>query len=234
MTYSRFVRWLKIGLPLIALAILSAVFLLPRERSFDGGLIYSTADLIALGEGMNVDNPRFSGSTEKGEPFVVSADSAVPDGPDPEQIVLHAPRAALDLADRSLTLTAEGGELSPKTHRLELSGAVRLVTTDGYVVETAWVEADVRKGALRAPGRIRAEGPRGSIEAGSFRAERSTGGGGEGDAAPGGLSKGDRFWFENGVKVTYAPAPAGGADAAPDDKKTAAEKTDAATTGAEK
>ncbi|MGG7566856.1 LPS export ABC transporter periplasmic protein LptC [Rhodovulum sp. DZ06] len=209
MTYSRFVRWLKLGLPLIALAILSAVFLLPKDRAFDGGLIYSTADLIALGEGMNVDNPRFTGTTEAGEPFVVAADNAVPDGPNPSQIVLARPRASIDQDDRSISLTAREGELRPKAHLLELSGDVRLDTTDGWQVRTNWVEADIKRGIVRAPGKVRAEGPQGAIEAGSFRAEQ----GGTGDlgapAANQGLSSDARFWFENGVKVTYAPRPRG-------------------------
>ena len=63
------VRWLKVGLPLVALGLLTALFLFPRQTGFEGGLVYSTADLIALGEGMTVSNPRFSGSTEAGEPF---------------------------------------------------------------------------------------------------------------------------------------------------------------------
>lgn len=212
MTYSRFVRWLKLGLPLIALAILSAVFLLPKDRGFDSGLIYSTADLIALGEGMTVDNPRFTGATQAGEPFVVAADNAVPDGPDPTQIVLARPRASLDQADRSIVLTAREGELRPKAHLLELSGDVRLDTTDGWQVRANWVEADVKRGIVRAPGKVRAEGPQGAIEAGSFRAER---GGADAEGAPAanqGLSSEARFWFENGVKVTYAPRPRGEAE----------------------
>lgn len=211
MTYSRFVRWLKIGLPLIALAILSAVFLLPKDRGFDAGLIYSTADLVALGEGMTVSNPRFTGATKAGEPFVVAADNAVPDGPDPEQIVLARPRASIDQKDRSIVLTAREGELRPKDQRLELSGDVRVETTDGFTVRTNWVEADVRRGEIRAPGAVTAKGPQGEIRAGSFRAERADSNEEESPAANQGLPSTSRFWFENGVKVTYAPAPRGAA-----------------------
>ena len=56
--YSRAVRWLKIGLPLLALALLSTIFLVPREVSFEGGLVYTSADLLALGEGLAVTRPR--------------------------------------------------------------------------------------------------------------------------------------------------------------------------------
>lgn len=208
MLYSKLVRWLKIGLPLLALGLLSAVFLLPRENGFDGGLIYSTADLLALGEGLTVSNPRFTGSTEQGEPFVVSARTATPDGPDPKEVVLDAPDAEIDQAERTITLTAATGTLLPKESRLSLSGGVTLVTSDGYEVTTDAVDANIKTGTLDAPGPVRAVGPQGSIEAGSFRAERAPRAkDGAAPAATTGLSVGDRFWFENRVKVTYAPAP---------------------------
>ncbi|MFT6773807.1 MAG: lipopolysaccharide export system protein LptC [Paracoccaceae bacterium] len=218
MNYSRAVRWLKIGLPLLALGLLSAVFLLPRDTGFDGGLIYSTADLLKLGEGLTVSNPRFTGTTEKGEPFVVSAVAAIPDGPDPTLVTLDAPRAEIDQSGRSITLTSAAGSLRPKDNTLALTGGVTLVTSDGYRVTTDRIEANIKDGAMRAPGPVRAVGPQGAIEAGSFRAERAPktkpdagsltdGQPAEPPAATGALSVGDRIWFENRVKVTYAPAP---------------------------
>lgn len=221
MNYSKAVRWLKIGLPLLALGLLSAVFLLPRDHGFDGGLIYSTADLLALGEGLTVSNPRFTGTTEEGEPFVVSATTATPDGPDPEEVVLASPEATIDQDARSVVLTATTGTLLPKKSLLTLSGAVTLVTSDGYEVTTAHVNANIKTGTLDAPGPVHAVGPQGAIEAGSFRAERAPrADAGAAPAATTGLPVGDRIWFENRVKVTYAPAPRGSGDtggASPED-----------------
>lgn len=202
MTYSRTVRWLKIGLPLLALAILTSLFLIPRDQGFDGGLIYSTADLIALGEGMTVSNPRFTGATDAGEPFIVSAASATPDGPDPTEVALSAPRAEIDQAERSVSLQAAAGMMHPRDGRIALDGGVRLETTDGYLVTTEAVSADVKGGTLTAPGAVRAVSPHGVIEAGSFRAIREES---QKDAASPGA--GTKFWFEDGVKVTYDPRP---------------------------
>ncbi len=210
-TYSRIVRWLKIGLPLLALGLLSAVFLLPRDHGFDGGLIYSTADLLALGEGLTVSNPRFTGTTEEGEPFVVSAATATPDGPDPKQVVLAAPEASIDQKDRSVSLTAAEGTLLPKESRLMLTGGVTLVTSDGYEVTTAQVNANIKTGTMDAPGPVRAvgQGFHESRHIGSaVRAPKTAD-----PAATGGVPVGDRIWFENRVKVTYAPAPRGTGDA---------------------
>jgi lipopolysaccharide export system protein LptC len=213
--YTRLVRGLKIALPLLALGLLSSIFLWPREARFDGGLVYTSADLLALGEGLAVTRPRIAGATEAGEPFVVTAEQATPDGPDPETVALDAVRAEFRQADgREIVLAAAKGSLHPKAERLSLSGDVALDTSDGYRVRTDRVEADLGAGALVAPGRVVAEGPQGAITAGSFRARRVTGE--EAAAAEtqddpprlGALPPGDYLWFEGGVRVTWQPAPA--------------------------
>ncbi|MEM6439323.1 MAG: LPS export ABC transporter periplasmic protein LptC [Pseudomonadota bacterium] len=209
--YSRFVRRLKIGLPLLALALMSALFLIPRETRFDGGLVYTSADLLALGEGLAVTSPSIAGATEAGEPFVVEAERAVPDGPDPSQVELEDVRGAFEQAEgREITLAASTGVLRPKDQTLALSGDVRLDTSDGYAVRTQSVEADLNAGSVMAPGPVSAIGPAGSIEAGRFHARRIE----EGDAAApelGETAPGDYLWFEGGVTVRWVPQTNGAA-----------------------
>ncbi|MEO0681547.1 MAG: hypothetical protein AAF192_14155 [Pseudomonadota bacterium] len=206
--YTRTVRRLKILLPLVALALLSMLFLFPREARFDGGVVYTSADLLALGEGLAVTSPSISGATEAGEPFVVVADRAVPDGPDPSLITLDVVRAEFEQAEgRKLELSAEAGTLRPKDQTLALAGRVRLTTSDGYRVATEAVEADLAAGEVRAPGPVRAEGPQGFIEAGRFRATRSPRkdpGSDDADAL-GEPAAGDYLWFEGGVTVRWDP-----------------------------
>jgi lipopolysaccharide export system protein LptC len=204
------VRGLKIALPLLALALLSSIFLWPRETRFEGGLVYTSADLVALGEGLAVTRPRIAGATEAGEPFVVTAERATPDGPDPETVELDDVRAEFMQGEgREIVLAAASGALRPKAETLSLSGDVALDTSDGYRVRTDRVEADLGAGELVAPGPVTAEGPRGSITAGSFRARRVAAPGTGGEEAPlGALPPGDYLWFEGGVRVTWTPAPA--------------------------
>lgn len=205
--YTRLVRGLKVALPLLALALLAGLFLLPRETELDGVTIETSADLLALGEGLAVTRPRIAGATAAGEPFVVTAERATPDGPDPEEVTLERVRAEfLQAEGRAVTLAAEAGELRPKDRTLALSGDVALDTSDGYRIRTGRVEADLEAGTLSAPGPVRAEGPQGAIEAGSFRARRIAAPEDGADAALGGPRPGDYLRFEGGVRVTWTPA----------------------------
>ena len=208
--YSRLVRRLKIALPLLALALLSAIFLMPGRDRLDLGLLYSSADLLKLGEGLSVSRPRIEGSTARGEPYVVEAEMATPDGPDPSLVELDQVRAAFTQADgREIQVQAGEGALRPKDQTLSLGGRVTMTTSDGYRVETDRIEADLGAGAAEAPGPVTAEGPAGAIESGSFRALRVESDEEDSAQALGALPPGDYLWFENGVRVTWRPeAPA--------------------------
>ncbi|MEM1314739.1 MAG: LPS export ABC transporter periplasmic protein LptC [Pseudomonadota bacterium] len=216
--YTRVVRLLKIGLPLVALALMSALFLIPRETRFEGGLVYTSADLLALGEGLAVTSPSIAGATEAGEPFVVEAERAVPDGPDPTRVDLEIVLGAYQQAEgREITVAARTGVLRPKDQTLSLEGDVRLDTSDGYAVRMDVVEADLRAGSIVSSGPVSARGPAGSIEAGSFRARRIDAP--DADAAAvelGDASPGDYLWFEDGVTVRWVPQDGTETDAAED------------------
>lgn len=199
--YSRAVRILRIGLPLVAIGLMSTIFLVSRE-DFAGGFRFSAEDYAALGEGLRLARPRFTGMTAKGEPWSVSAEWALPDRPNPTVVTLGAVRAEIVMADgRTVRVEAAEGTLRPRPQTVALSGGVTVTTSDGYRAETATAEADIRAGTLVAPGAVRALGPRGRIEAGRLTMTRRSAAAGE----PGE----ETVLFEGGVRVVWHPGKGG-------------------------
>lgn len=198
--YSRAVRVLRILLPLGALGLMSSVFLVTRD-TFPAGIRFSASDFEALDDGLRLTAPRFSGTTEAGEPFMISADWALPDAPDPTEIRLHAIAARIEMADgRTAELGAAEGLLRPKAQTVALRGGVVLTTSDGYEARTESAQVDLRARTLTAPGAVSAEGPLGRIEAGRLdmiRPERSE----NPDAE-------ELIVFRDGVRVVYQPGSA--------------------------
>lgn len=195
--YSRLVALMKVALPLGAVALIAAIFLSARDRG-DLTDIFTPEELARLGAGLRLDNPRFAGVTDKGEPFVVRADWALPDSAMPRVIELEEPRGEIDLNDgRTVRVRAETGLLDRAAETATLRGSVRLETSDGYLIETGHVGVDLEERTARAPGTVTASGPRGTVEAGSMRAR----------SGPGGIADG-QIWFENGVRLVFIPREA--------------------------
>ena len=162
---------MKILLPIGALVVIGAIFLIGRE----GATIFDSetaSQLAKVSTGMRLDNPRFSGLTDEGDPFVITADWALPDGAMPNRIVLENPVGNLRSGKQVLTVTAESGELLRDEERLHLGGRVVMESSDGYRIETEAIDVDLASRSAVSPERLRAEGPRGSIEADQVRIKR--------------------------------------------------------------
>ena len=186
-SYSSAVRWLRLGLPLMAVAILVGVFYSGRPSGGAQEIIFRTGQFAALQGGLRLTNPRFTGATSAGEPFMVRANWAEPDGPDPQRITLNTVVSEIVQANgEKLTIQASSGELAPKAQTVMLSGGVTLRTTDGYTATTQTLRADAKKRSMISDGQVHAQGPLGQLTAGNIRVEEGQGG---------------VMYFENGVRV---------------------------------
>lgn len=197
--YSRLVRWAKVLLPVTALLLVGAIFLIDRDYE-DSFLPPGMA--AELGAGMQLENPRFAGVTEAGEPFTVRARRALPDGPVPDLIELDAPEGDIQFGEGTgITVTALKGVMSRAEETLTLSGRVTALSSDGYRAETGRLVIDLENKTALAPGEVRGFGPGGSITAGQMRAAQDVP-----PRAP--WSGGTVIRFDGGVTVVFIPGEA--------------------------
>jgi lipopolysaccharide export system protein LptC len=196
--YSRAVAWMKVLLPLGAVAVIAVLFLSAQKQG-DLADIFTAEELITLGAGLRLDNPRFAGVTDQGEPFAIRADWALPDSAMPRLIDLERPKGEIEMNDgRTIAVSAASGQMRREQKILVLEGEVVLDTSDGYRVETELIEIDLAANTAKGPGPVTGTGPLGEIQAGSFRA----------DAGKGGERNG-QIWFENRVRLVFIPDTGG-------------------------
>ena len=77
--YSRIVEWLRIALPLIAIGILSTLFLLSEAPDPERALPYAEVDVAQLARELRLSEPRFAGVTPEGREITLRAEAAAPD-----------------------------------------------------------------------------------------------------------------------------------------------------------
>lgn len=192
--YSRLVAVLKVALPLVALGLLSALFLAPGGDRPGGDLVFSQRDLAALGSGLRISDAIFSGETSGNDAFRFTAVSVVPDAAPPTHAEISELSGRIDLTDGpSVSVTAATGSLDLENQRLQLDGAIDIETSNGWQMETEAMAIDLRAGTLKAEP-VLAQGPLGRIESQSLSIEPAAS---DGDAR--------RFLFENSVRVLYLP-----------------------------
>lgn len=193
-SYSTIVRGLTVVLPLVALALLSTLFLVARTQPENDNLpfIQELQDR-ADAAGNAVRTPFFSGTTDTGDAVTLRADLVIPDPTNPGDATAENLRADIQFEDGStLQVDADQGEYTNTDERLELRGNVVLRSSTGYDLYTSVLIADIAAGEASSPGAVRAEGPPGTIDAGALDLRRKAD-----DAI--------ELVFTNGVKLIYVP-----------------------------
>lgn len=168
-SYSRFVALTKIMLPLAALALLSTLFLFARGSDPTGNLPFSKVEVDQIVREQRLSAPKFSGVTKDGTSVQISADIARPDTTNPQRMTGEGLSALLQLPDSAtVEITAPHGTIDAGAGLVTLSGEVLLATSTGYRVTADALTASLEATSVISPKPVVAEGPIGTLNAGSM------------------------------------------------------------------
>lgn len=192
--HTRVVGWLKVALPLTALAILSTLFLVARRIDPEAALPYAEVDVEDLAREPRMTAPTYAGTTEDGASVTLSADEARPaaEGQPAQAVGLRLDLATPDGGTTALVATE--ARMDDTARQLVLSGGVTVTTSTGYRLETAEVAAKLDRTGLESRGSVRATGPAGEITADGMVLSQD-------NRAPGEYV----LVFKGGVRLVYQP-----------------------------
>jgi lipopolysaccharide export system protein LptC len=199
--HSRVVAILKVGMPLVALALLVGLFFGQPGDDLDSqrGLVFAPGDVEALGSGLAIRNPTFTGVTSSQDRFRFTAALVEPDAAPPQRAAITTLAGEVTFADGpTVAVSGATGDLDVPTQRLDLTGGVVLATADGYRIEAEKVTLDLKAGSMIAGDAVETTGPLGRIDSGSLRVA---------PAAESGEAR--RFSFSDGVRLLYDPPDPG-------------------------
>jgi len=192
--YSRFVTWLKILLPLVALGLLSTLFMFSSRIEPGGSIPFAEREVTERIRGQQVTKPFFSSTTDSGDRILFSA-SDLTRATD-AQTKARNMHIRLDFAEGTgLDISADEGRTNADTNQVELEGNILLQGLGGYSLRTSQMSADLTEIEIVAPQTVTGQGPIGELTAGDMRifgTNQST------------LS---RIVFSNGVRLVYMPQP---------------------------
>ncbi len=195
--YSRLVAGLKIILPLLALGILSTLFLLSRNVEPSQELPYADVDAREFAREQRVGAPNYTGVASNGAAITVTADSARPQLTDPKVVLARNLTAEIKQTDGStLNISSPDGTFNTETQNAVLTAGVLVTSSDGYRLTSETLDARMDGSRAETETPVLIEGPQNRIEAGSMIMELETGQDGR---------AGYVVVFNEGVKLIYTP-----------------------------
>lgn len=192
--HTRVVGWLKVGLPLMALAILSTLFLVADRIDPEDALPYAEVDVEGLAREPRMTAPTYAGTTTDGAALTLTAEEARPAAGD-TPAEARGLRLDLDTPDGGQTeLRAGSAVMHDAARQVVLSGGVTVTTGTGYRLETAEVVANLDRSGLESGGEVTATGPAGKITSGGMSLHQD-------NQTPGNYL----LVFNKGVRLVYLP-----------------------------
>jgi lipopolysaccharide export system protein LptC len=193
--WSRWVVLLKIILPLIALALLSSIFLLSRTIDPTATIPFTEVDVEDRAREPRLTTPKFSGVTSDGGRVTVDATDMRPDLGRPGS------GSATDLRARMVSQTgettdvaADRGKVDTQAGTYEMTGAVKAVLSTGYTIAAPKMVGLLNATQLDATGPVTATSPLGRITADAMQLRSDP-------AAPGNYL----VVFKGRVRLVYDP-----------------------------
>ena len=168
--HSRAVFWLKILLPLAALAALSTLFLVPRNVRPEDAIPYARVDITKRANDPRLTGAAYAGMTADGATLTVNAAEVRPGISGTANAGLATGILGhLATPDGARTdMTAGQAQLDQAAQLVTLSGGVVVTNSLGYRVETPGLRVRLDQTALDSDGPVKVSGPLGQIEAASM------------------------------------------------------------------
>jgi len=191
-SYSRFVGWMRITLPVIACVIVVLIVAWPQlQKAPDKFRLGVSSTTILDTGGQEVVNPRYTGIDKNNRPFTVTADTASPQQDQPQLISLSFPKADITTQNGAwLALSAQAGRYNRNSEELDLNGAVDLFHDTGHEIRTSKARIFLKKGMASGNDDVEGHGPVGTVRSKGFLI----------------LEKGDRLIFTGKARLVLYPS----------------------------
>jgi lipopolysaccharide export system protein LptC len=136
---ARAMRRMRVALPILALVLIAAFFLNTRQSGVDDAFLEDFADLEATPQNLKTAKPHFTGVDARGNPYEVTAETALQQADGGKVVDLEAPRAVTSTGEGRSVVAAAAGVFDADAKRLDLKEGVTFEHKVGatiYVLKT--------------------------------------------------------------------------------------------------
>ncbi len=194
-SYSRFIAFAKVILPLVALGIMATLFLFQKSVSPNTTIPYSDVQISEIMREQRIGAPSYAGVAKDGTAISVRAKTAKPDPANSARVTAEFLSAMIEYPNGgSVSLASDAGSINSSTQKATMAGNVVVTTSTGFRIATQGLEFALGKTDVKTTSPITANSPFGTLEAGQMAIERNTQ-----------TNNHKVLRFTKGVKLIYTP-----------------------------
>ena len=169
--HDRLIKLAKIGLPSAVGVLVAFLALAPLDREGDVSFILDKNKVDNAHERMRVEEARYTGEDNKGQPFQIVAQRALQQTSDVPVVDIWGMMARLGLSQGPLSIAANKARYDLDQQKVMVQGPVRVSGPDGYQLATRDVLVDLKSRNLSSNGGVSGRMELGEFQAGRLRAD---------------------------------------------------------------
>ncbi|HNS43763.1 MAG TPA: LPS export ABC transporter periplasmic protein LptC [Alphaproteobacteria bacterium] len=171
---SKIVRWMRLVLPVVALAIVAVLMIWsnPDQQIKAVPRAEVSPQTVSRNE---LINPKFQSEDKNSQPYTITADKAVQNADNMDAILLDKPVADISLKSGNwVALKATQGVYNQQSGTLDLDGAVEMHHDTGYELHTDKMSINVDAQKIISDQAVTGHGPTAEITATGLEADGKT------------------------------------------------------------
>jgi lipopolysaccharide export system protein LptC len=165
--HDRLVAVLRIILPAAVGVVAALMVFLPLTVGGDVSFVLDKNKVEVAKERLRVDSADYRGQDDKGQPFTVTARSAVQKSSADPNVQISDLTAKIQLTDGPATVRAPSGKFNLTSQQLAVDGPIAVDGPDGYQLQTRGATMDLKNRTMNGTGGID-----GTVRQGTFSADR--------------------------------------------------------------
>src|SRR4051794_21318525 len=134
--HDRIVRWSKIALPSAVGVLLAILVLAPLDKKGDVSFILDKKKVQSAPERMRVEQARYTGTDNKGQQFIMTANRAIQRSSDTPLVDISGMFAKLNLQQGPMLIAAQQARYNLDTQQVAVDGPVRAKGAEGFRLDT--------------------------------------------------------------------------------------------------
>jgi lipopolysaccharide export system protein LptC len=170
-THDHLVAVLRVVLPSAVGVVAALMVFLPLTSGGDVSFVLDKNKVEVSKERLKVEAASYRGQDDKGQPFVLTAESALQKSAAEPIVDMQRLMAKMQTPNGLATLAAPSGKFNPVSQQVDVAGPITFDGPNGYSLQSQAATVDLKKKTMKGNGGVSGTVPQGTFTADTMSAD---------------------------------------------------------------